>query len=148
MKNPKLRCGPFLGSHLKWIYFSFYPYFRIFISSTIPLLTTESNKGCVVFPVISSNMPQLNHQDPIIHPQGLHLTAHKVPHRSCVGIGHSQRECSTPVLRRGTHTPPPPPHTHTHTHTGDMYTEARIFSLKQKAALEMKTSTEKPEYSV
>ena len=26
---------------------------------------------------------------------GLHLTANKVPHtRSCVGIGHSQRECS------------------------------------------------------
>ena len=30
---------------------------------------------------------------------GLHLTANKVPHtRSCVGIGHSQRECS-PLYR-------------------------------------------------
>ena len=42
---------------------------------------------------------------------GLHLTANKVPHtRSCVGIGHSQRECS-PLYRGEVH--PPPPHTHT-----------------------------------
>ena len=39
-------------------------------------------------------MLQLNHHDPIVHSHGSHITANKVPYTSCVGIGHSPRECS------------------------------------------------------
>ena len=68
------------------------------------------------------------------HPlHGLHLTANKVPHtRRCVGIGHSQRECSP--LYRG----------EVPTHTGEsvkMYLDAaESFLISSKALMIDQTS--------
>ena len=46
---------------------------------------------CTLLQTLNMTQPPGSH-----HPlHGLHLTANKVPHtRSCVGIGHSPRECS------------------------------------------------------
>ena len=52
---------------------------------------------CTLLQTLTMSQPPGSHRP--LH--GLHLTANKVPHtRSCVGIGHSQRECSP--LYRGT----------------------------------------------
>ena len=46
---------------------------------------------CTLLQTLTMTQPPGSHRP--LH--GLHLTANKVPHtRSCVGIGHSQRECS------------------------------------------------------